>query len=186
MFSRIQSNAQGFADAIGVSLSEFTSLPALDRFRAFLTFLSSQTDEVQAKLITTLAGGGRIFGLVNKLLGDASNNFAILDKNLATAEESFLSGQSAIEEYANISKALQIQLNILRNNFSALTTAVGQAFIPRLLELTEELTNFLQTPQAAQFFRQVGEAAQGFFEIIVKMVIKEYHSSPFSSHYIIF
>ena len=170
VFSRIQSNAQGFADAIGVSLSEFTSLPALDRFRAFLTFLSSQTDEVQAKLITTLAGGGRIFGLVNKLLGDASNNFAILDKNLATAEESFLSGQSAIEEYANISKALQIQLNILRNNFSALTTAVGQAFIPRLLELTEELTNFLQTPQAAQFFRQVGEAAQGFFEIIVKMV----------------
>ncbi len=170
VFSRIQSNAQGFADAIGVSLTSFTALPALDRFRLFLEFLSTQTDEVQANLITTLAGGGRIFGLVNKLLGDASNEFTIFNRNLKTAEDNFETGQSAIEEYANISKALEVQLNILRNNFAALTTNIGQAFIPRLLELTTELKNFLQSDEAKIFFRQVGEAAQGFFELLVRGV----------------
>ena len=170
VFSRIQSNAQGFADAIGVSLSEFTALPALDRFQAFLSFLSTQTDEVQANLITKLAGGGRIFALVNKLVNDAGNDFAVLNRNLTTANTSFDSGLSAITEYQNISKALTVQLGILRNNFSALTVAVGQQFIPRLLSLTRELIDFLKTPRAAAFFRGIGESARSFFDIMVRLV----------------
>lgn len=167
VFSRIQSNAQGFADAIGVSLSEFTALPALDRFQQFLAFLSTQTDEVQANLITKLAGGGRIFALVNKLTNDAGNNFAVLNRNLTTSNTAFDSGLSAITEYQNISKALSVQLGILRNNFSALTVSIGQQFIPRLLALTRELTAFLQTPRAAAFFRSIGESAKSFFDAIV-------------------
>lgn len=170
VFSRIQSNAQGFADAIGVSLSEFTALPALDRFQQFLAFLSTQTDEVQANLITKLAGGGRIFALVNKLTNDAGNGFEVLNRNLTTSNTAFDSGLSAITEYQNISKALSVQLGILRNNFQALTQSVGQAFIPRLLELTRELTDFLQTPRAAAFFRGIGESARSFFDIMVRGV----------------
>ena len=167
VFSRIQSNAQGFADAIGVSLEEFTALPALDRFQQFLSFLSTQTDEVQANLITKLAGGGRIFALVNKLVNDAGNDFEVLNRNLTTSNTAFDSGLSAITEYQNISKALSVQLGILRNNFTALTQSVGQQFIPRLLSLTRELTTFLQTPQAAAFFRGIGESARSFFDILV-------------------
>lgn len=170
VFSRIQSNAQGFADAIGVSLSEFTALPALDRFQTFLSFLSTQTDEVQANLITKLAGGGRIFALVNKLVNDAGNDFEVLNRNLTTSNTAFDSGLSAITEYQNISKALSVQLGILRNNFAALTTSLGQQFIPRLLQLTRELTEFLRTPQAAAFFRGIGESARGFFDILVEGV----------------
>lgn len=170
VFSRIQSNAQGFADAIGVSLSEFTALPALDRFQEFLSFLSTQTDEVQANLITKLAGGGRIFALVNKLVNDAGNDFAVLNRNLTTANTAFDSGLSAITEYQNISKALTVQLGILRNNFSALTVSIGQQFIPRLLRLTRELIEFLKTPRASAFFRGIGESARSFFDIMVRLV----------------
>jgi len=170
VFSRIQSNAQGFAEAIGVSLEEFTALPALDRFQNFLSFLSTQTDEVQANLITKLAGGGRIFALVNKLTNDAGNGFAVLNRNLTTANTSFDSGLSAITEYQNISKALTVQLGILRNNFTALTQAVGQQFIPRLLSLTRELIEFLKTPAATAFFRGIGESARSFFDILVRGV----------------
>ncbi len=170
VFSRIQSNADKFADAIGISLDEFTALPALDRFREFLSFLSTQTDEVQANLITKLAGGGRIFALVNKLTTDAGNGFAVLNRNLTTANTSFDSGLSAITEYQNISKALTVQLGILRNNFNALTISIGQQFIPRLLEVTRELIEFLRTPRAAAFFRGIGESASDFLEIIIKLV----------------
>ncbi len=170
VFSRIQSNAQGFADAIGVSLSEFTALPALDRFQQFLSFLSTQTDEVQANLITKLAGGGRIFALVNKLTTDAGNSFEVLNRNLTTSNTAFDSGLSAITEYQNISKALSVQLGILRNNFSALTISVGQQFIPKLLQITRELIEFLDTPRASAFFRGIGESAREFFDVIVRMV----------------
>jgi TP901 family phage tail tape measure protein len=171
VFSRIQADAGKFAEALGISIGEFIGQGAEERFRTFLDFLSKQSEVTRAELTRTLAGSGRIFSLVNKFVEDASNNFTQFNRNIETANSSFLEGTSAIEEYENVAGALTSQLQVLKNNFSALTLEIGGQLIDNLKVATRDLIEFLDSEKAREFARVVGQQFSDTVQGVVDFVV---------------
>ena len=170
VFSRIQADAGKFAEALGISIGEFIGQGAEERFRVFLDFLSKQSEVTRAELTRTLAGSGRIFSLVNKFVEDANVGFTQFNRNIATANQSFLEGTSAIEEYDNVAQALTNQVQLLKNNFNALALDIGGQLIDDLKAATKELIKFLNTDKAKEFAAVVGKQFADTVNAIVDFV----------------
>ncbi len=170
VFSRIQSQAGKFAKELGLEIGEFIGLGAEERFRTFLDFLSRQSEVTRAELTRTLAGSGRIFSLVNKFTQDAAVGFAQFNRNIKTSNQAFLDGTSAIVEYENVSDALLNRLANLRNNFTALSLAVGENLIPELKDATADLAEFLQSDAAKNFAATLGNAFASGVRTVIDFV----------------
>ena len=90
--------------------------------------------------INALSGDMRAFKAVASLTGsgmEALNEFMVDYSGVAATAGSTT---VALEEQ---SKALQFQLNLLKNNVSAIAITLGTEFIPKLTKLTESISKFV-------------------------------------------
>lgn len=170
IFSNFESRADQFAESFGITVGEFLGKGAVERWEFYLGELAKLGEEEAAKLINKLSGSGRIFALVDKQVQDAKNGFDIFRQAQENARTSFEEGTSAIEEYANISQSLDVQLKILRNNFAALGTEIGLKLVPTLIGSVQQLQEFLQTERARVFFNQLGEGLVTLIDLFEKFV----------------
>lgn len=159
IFSNFESKADAFAEEFGITVGDFLGKGAVDRWRFYLDELGKLSEDEAARVINKLSGSGRIFALVDKQVQDAANGYAIFNKAQENAATAFIEGTSALDEYAQVSQSLEVQLGILRNNFAAIGTTIGLRLIPKLIEITQSLGEFLQTTRAQAFF---DELSKGF------------------------
>ena len=165
-FSKLQAEAPKFATALGQDIGEFTSKSAFLQFQDFLNFVASQESQEQARLIDTLAGGGRVFAVFNKFVQDAASGQNRLEKNATTATAAFIAGTSAIDEYERVARALTERISIMGNNFTALAITAGNRLLPRLIELTDATAEFFRSDRAEDFARTFGDALLGVLDDI--------------------
>lgn len=157
IFSNFESRADQFAEEFGITVGDFLGKGAVERWKFYLNELGKLSEDEAARVINKLSGSGRIFALVDKQVQDAANGYAIFDQAQRNAEQAFIEGTSAIEEYANVSQSLEVQLGILRNNFVAIGTTIGLRVVPRLIEVTQKLIEFLQGARAQAFFDEISK-----------------------------
>lgn len=148
VFADMQSKAEDFGKFVGVSTKDWAEIVEKDGVGALKMYLDAlrelRSDE-RARAIEQLSGGGRIFSLVNKLANDTSND--ILNKNLQSATDGWISGTSAILEQATVLKGFSAQVQILKNDFDALAIGVGDRTLPALTGLVILFQEWLSDPE---------------------------------------
>lgn len=171
IFSNMQSRAGQFAEFMGTSTEEWAGIVEQDgvnALRLYLDKLNQVDSTTRAYTVRTLSGGGRIFSLVNKLLGDAANGYQILSKNIGNASGAFESGTSSIEEHQRVLTGVIAKLKILGNTVNKLATEIGTLSLPFLKEVVEDLTAFFNDPVVkdgfTQFAKSIGEAGKALVE----------------------
>jgi TP901 family phage tail tape measure protein len=170
VFSRLQSETEDFAEALGVSIGEFIGLGALERFQLFISTLAGQSEQLRAQNIRELAGGGRIFVTIDKFVNDAAAGGLALATNLNTANQSFEDGTSAVKEYEIQTNTLLSSLQLLGNSFTKLSRDVGAELLTKLSDLALELAEFFKTDDAKEFGRVVSEQFSSTLDAIEGVV----------------
>lgn len=170
VFSRLQSESEDFAEALGVSIGEFIGLGALERFQLFISTLATQSEQLRAQNIRELAGGGRIFVTIDKFVNDAATGGLRLAENLQTANDSFAKGTSAVEEYGIQTDTLLSAVALLGNSFAKLSRDVGTQLLNRLSALARDLAEFFQSDEARDFGRVIAEQFESTVEAVTDIV----------------
>lgn len=170
--TRMLSEADKFADAVGLSTKDWVNLVKKDSVEALKFVLTSLSDmrtdaAKQAATIEKLFGAGRLTSAATKLVKDAGNNFEILTKNLKNSEAEFVRGTSSLREYEVIMDAVGKKAEVLSGAFSALGIEVGQQSLPEIKKGLEELTEVLSSPEVIDFFIEVGESLSGLVQAII-------------------
>jgi TP901 family phage tail tape measure protein len=166
VFSRLSSESEKFAEALGVDIGEFIGLGALERFQLFISTLAGQSEQLRAQNIRELAGGGRIFVTIDKFVNDAARGGLELAKNLRTANLSFEEGTSAVTEYETQTNTLLAALQLLGNSFTKLSRDVGTTLLTRLADLARELADFFNSEDAREFGRIIADEFEGIIDFI--------------------
>lgn len=154
IFLDLQTKAPEVAQLIGMPVEEYTDLLRNDgiaALKAYLTALSQLPEAQRAGIAESLTGGGRIFALVTSLVSDAENNFALLDARLASANDGFRTGTSAIKEQQRVLQGAIAQFQILRNTLFALAEQIGRRALPFLTEFAKRLQAVAQNPEVIQW-----------------------------------
>lgn len=157
--SNLLSESRKFSELIGITNEEWITrvqTDAVEALKDVLSALSRLRAGTREALTRELFGSGRLFSAANKLIDDASNNFAKLDKFVRIADESFEDGQSSIKEYEKIMESLAKQVDLLKASFSALAIDVGNQILPTLLDSVQRLISTINDESTIDFFVDIG------------------------------
>jgi TP901 family phage tail tape measure protein len=172
-FSNMQSKADKFAKLLNISQGEWIRTLKVDAVGALQQVASklSELDAVaRASSINTLLGQGRQFAVANKIVNEAANNFVKLNQHILTANESFESGTSSIEEYEKVMRGFGKQVGTLGNTISALSIESGTELLPQLTKYTQALQEFFNGEEIREFLADVTEGVSNAIESIAQFV----------------
>jgi TP901 family phage tail tape measure protein len=167
IFSEMFSQAKAFSKLLGKDINTYIkdlSSNGIQTYKDYLAALRKLKPQDQQKLIKQLSGGGRIGVLVTKGIQDT--NDALLNRNLANAQEGKTSGTSAIKEQLTVLKTMDAEAKKLQGSFEALGIKSGEVFGPKLAGYLSQLNTALANPAIVNFAQATGQAFLGLFDTI--------------------
>lgn len=168
-FTRMASDADKFAAAVGVSQQEWITLlenNGVEALKLVAKELNNLDSVAKADGIKTLFGSGRQGALATKIVADAANDFSNLNKLVRLANNGFTDGTSSIKEYENVMDTLTEQTKLLFNQLRSVAITVGQDFVPLLRGYVESLQQLVSSDDFLEQMRQIGENFRRVIESI--------------------
>lgn len=145
-FANMASEAEAFAELVGVSTQEWVRMLRSDGVGALkeaAEAISRLGTVEQSVIISELFGSGRQFAFGAKIVQDAANSFNILGRTIQTATKAYADGTSAQDEYERITNSAARQSEVLGAQVNELALRFGNTLLPVVREVIESLQEFL-------------------------------------------
>ena len=165
IFTRMLSSAENFSTLLQISTAEWIAMiedDAVGALKAAAAAVAELGSAAQASTINKLFGQGRVYALTAKVVEDAANSFQLLDRHVATANLQMEEGTSIGREFAAVMGTTEEQVKQTGNVITALATTAGQATLPVIKELLDDLRNWASDPVTQEIFLNLGEQLSGF------------------------
>jgi len=153
-----------FSAAMGVTQSAWVRKVKDDSTAALkevLAVLAEMESAESAALTKELFGSGRLYALASKLVGDAANDFAILNRMQRISNKGFEEGTSSVAEYERIMRTVVKQTDVLKASFAGLAIEAGDRVLPILVANIEKLSAALRDEEVIAYFQKLGEGLAG-------------------------
>ena len=161
VLSNMSAKADKFAKVMKISTREWLELMQKDTVNA-LTLVTTKLYEMdRAQRDATakeLFGGGRILATFTKLIDEAGNGYERLYRLIDSANSSFSSGTSSIEEYEKVMTSLSEQSKVMGNAIKAIAIEMGDNLTPSILRAVRAFTTFVNSDAGADFFLQISDS----------------------------
>ena len=152
VFLEMMKRTEAFGKVAGMTGEQFKNLINRDAAGALISFLKglSGFDKFQVSgMLGDLGIGGTRGADVLLKMSEATKSqngaMSLLESRMATAGTAFSKNTSLNTEYNTGLQALNAQLDILKNNFSAVAISVGDVLIPPLTRAAEAVSGFVRS-----------------------------------------
>ena len=138
-------DTEGFAEASGVSLEEFSDTIKNKPIEALKLFISELGKLEKGAKIQTLDDLGLKSSGVTQTMLKLSNATDTLTKNLALAGDEWVRNTSLQTEYETAASGLEAQWKRVENSLTVLGYKVGQELLPMFKELIDDTVRWFDT-----------------------------------------
>ena len=176
VFNNAISRAERFAEVMNITTEEWVNRVQSDGVGA-MTDLATELVKLgpiaSNQFVQMNIGAGRIQATFNKFIADVRNGSPIMNKIRTDSVAAFRDGTSSIKEQENVLRGVLVQLDILKNTFTAIAGDVGEEFLPAIRETAVELQNFLKDPKTLALFKDIGQdiaALAGVLKSLISII----------------
>ena len=171
LFPRFLTNAQKFADVLGVTKGHWQDIVATEGNMAALELIFKKLSRLPkseqiGQIIQLIGTGSRSLSVAVKGINDAGNSQTQLARALVLAKDAYIEGTSSAKEYAVIMGSVTKQLGVLKGAFTALSTEAGNESLATLQAYIKRVVNTLTDPKIQEYFVNFGKNLNTFVRII--------------------
>ncbi|GMQ91708.1 MAG: hypothetical protein BMS9Abin11_1019 [Gammaproteobacteria bacterium] len=171
LFPRFLTNAQKFADVLGVTKGHWQDIVATEGNMVALELIFKKLSRLPkseqiGQIIQLIGTGSRSLSVAVKGINDAGNSQTQLARSLVLAKDAYIEGTSSAKEYAVIMGSVTKQLGVLKGAFTALSTEAGNEALASLQAYIIRVINTLTDPKIQEYFVNFGKNLNTFVRIV--------------------